>query len=364
MLEDYPARKVLLCLRYGIGDLVMQRPVLEALREALPDSHITAIGAEPAIELLEGDPVVDAVVSIQSFGISHRWDRGTREARERIARWWSEEGFDLHLDLQHAARAVSEVVWALGVRSLESAEERERRVVQEGGGGVSGIKAAARHGWGLEIPEDTLPRVPLRPEDDAFAAEFLFANDLMGPAPIGISPVASHPLKRWPLERFARTADRLTRHTGRRILLFHGPQVEVAEEMLSRMRHADRVVPVGPVHLKRVAALLARCVAFVGNDTGLMHVAAAVGTATVGVFGPTLPQIYSPPHPNARSLGPREPCPHRNVATLRPPACWMAGRCLIGDHSCIQQVGEDEVLARVTRSLRDRGGLEALQVAR
>ena len=49
---DYEARRILVCLRYGIGDVVMELPVLDALRSALPRAHITALGAYPAIELV------------------------------------------------------------------------------------------------------------------------------------------------------------------------------------------------------------------------------------------------------------------------------------------------------------------------
>ncbi|RJP19820.1 MAG: hypothetical protein C4520_12080 [Candidatus Abyssobacteria bacterium SURF_5] len=63
------ARRILLCLRYGIGDFVMETPVLQALRESSPHAHITAAGAYPAIELLEGDPRIDALMCIQ------KWER-------------------------------------------------------------------------------------------------------------------------------------------------------------------------------------------------------------------------------------------------------------------------------------------------
>lgn len=76
-MDLYSAQRVLVCLRYGIGDVVMQTAALDALRRALPTACITALGARPAIELLEHDPRIDELVCTQDWGLRHWGDTGT-----------------------------------------------------------------------------------------------------------------------------------------------------------------------------------------------------------------------------------------------------------------------------------------------
>src|SRR5690606_25197194 len=96
------ATNVLVCLRYGIGDVVMELPVLAALRDALPGARVTALAAPPAHELLQGDPHLDRVVPTSRWALRHRWDEGSVETRARIRRWVREQGFDLVLDARQA----------------------------------------------------------------------------------------------------------------------------------------------------------------------------------------------------------------------------------------------------------------------
>ena len=350
---DFDAKRILVCLRYGIGDLVMETPVLQALRVGVPEARITALGAEPATELLAADPRVDEVASYQGWGLAHRWDPGGAETRSAIARWLDAHDFDLFLDVHHAPPVVGEVVWSRGVRSLEADEGAESRAVEEGRDGVSAIKAAVWAGWGLPVSERLRPKLHLSWEARVFADDFLEVHGHPA-SPIALSPVASTPLKRWPPGRFAQLADQLVQSEPGSLLLFRGPQRAVAEEVRAQMRQRERVVEVGAIHLQRTAALLARCRALVCNDTGLMHLGAAVGTPTVGIFGPTAPTVYRPPAPHALAVGGTGfDCPYRNTASLHPPGCFAEGRCLVAEHGCIERVDVDSVVAALRRALRE-----------
>lgn len=351
MITDFPARNVLVCLRYGIGDVVMETPVLRALRRTLPRARITLLGAPPAIELLDSDPVADRVESLARWGIRHRWHRGDPDARERIEAWLDREQFDLFLDVHHVAPVIGEAVWGRGIRSLEANEAMEAAAVANGADAVSAIRMAASAGWGLRMPDEDSPTLHVPDAAHRFAEAFLRDRGLGGSAPLALSPIASSELKRWPTERFARVADELLEDAGGPLLLFCGPQLEDAHRLLARMRHRERVFGVGAVHLQRVAALLARCRVLVCNDTGLMHMAAALGVPTTGVFGPTSPEIYRPPFAHAVAVHERpRPCHLRDTGSLHPPRCIGAGQCLTGEESCIRPVSVEAVLA-VARSL-------------
>ncbi|HEX7118130.1 MAG TPA: glycosyltransferase family 9 protein [Longimicrobiales bacterium] len=345
------ARRILLCMRYGIGDVVMEMPVLESLRATAPRAHITALVAPPADELLEGEPLLDAIVSIRRWGLTHRWDEGTPDSRAALDRWIAEGAFDTLLDVHHAAVAVGRVVWARAIRSLEADERREEAAVAAGRDAVAAIKDAVRAGWGLAVPDALAPRLHLR-DAERDAAASLLSRIGARTAPIALAPVASLPMKRWPPDRYAALADALVRETGRRVLLLAGPNTEAGAAVVAAMRHPDDVLRVGAIHLRRVAALLSRCALLVCNDTGIMHVAAAVGTPVVGLYGPTVPEIFRPPVPHAHAVVARHiRCPHRNTRSLHPPGCWSSPHCLIADRSCVEAVSVEAALAAARHAL-------------
>lgn len=347
---------VLLCLRYGIGDVVMELPALDALRAALPGARITALGSAPANELLDGDARVDAVVSTARWGLRHRWDRGDAAVRGSIARWVEEEEFDLLLDVGHAPRAVAEAIWSLGARSLEADASAEQRTLEEDESGSEAIRAAVRPGWGLEIPSSARPRLYPRTSDHAAAEALLEAHGIDHGAPFALSPVASSPLKRWPPERFAAVADHATARTGGPVLILEGDQEEAGRAVVRAMGSPGAGIRIGARHLLTTAAVLQRCAGMVCNDTGLMHISAAVGTPTVGVFGPTRPAFFLPTGGAAAGVQPQDlECGHRETRSLLPPECVRGGKCLIADHGCIHRTRTEDVIAAVDRILVGRG---------
>lgn len=346
------SENVLVCLRYGIGDVIMELPALAALRRALPDATITAIATPPADELLAGDPRVDRVVRTSRWGLRHRWDTADAVTRAEVARWVREQRFDLVLDAAHATTAVGQAIWSLGIRSLESSQRIESDAIRRGESGVEAVRRGVAAGWGLDVPA-LAPEIRPRPADHRFAAERLRGIRATGDRPFAVSPVASHSLKRWPSERFAAVADHLVGRGAEPVLVIEGPQAEQGRAVVAGMRHAEAAVRIGPEHLLRTAALLQRCRGLVCNDTGLMHLAAAAGVPTIGVFGATRKQVFLPPGPDTIGVEPAGvDCRYRRTGTLHPPECWRAGRCLIAEEGCIRRSRLEDVLEAVDELLR------------
>ncbi|MSO76503.1 MAG: glycosyltransferase family 9 protein [Alphaproteobacteria bacterium] len=132
-------------------------------------------------------------------------------------------------------------------------------------------------------------------------------------APIlAVAPGANFPAKAWASERFAAVARRLTGPdgilAGARVAAIGGPGEEgLAEAVLAGVPAARRLALVGAQPLAMVGAALARCAFFVGNDSGLMHLAAASGCPTLGLFGPSDPRVYGPHGAHAATVGTDEP---------------------------------------------------------
>jgi ADP-heptose:LPS heptosyltransferase len=346
------AKKILVCLRYGIGDVVMELPALHALRQTCRGAQITALGAFPALQVLNGDWRVDRLESVHRWGLSHWGDTGNNESRMTFSKWLEQERYDLLLDPSHAVSGIREEIWAAGGNILDTGGGLHERMLQMGVEGHRAIKGAIRKGWGLPVPWNMLPELSLLPRERSFAQTFLKSRGLEHALLIGFSPVASSPLKRWPLEKMAWVMDGLLKESNGHGLLLCGPQVGSAEQLLRAMRHRDKVTVVGSVHLRLVGALLARLALLLCNDTGLMHLGAAVSIPVLAMFGPTSPGIYTPP--GARTVifdREADGCPTRRTRCFGPGECLVQGRCLNNGSGCIGDIGREEVL---------RAGLEML----
>jgi ADP-heptose:LPS heptosyltransferase len=340
------ARKVLVCLRYGIGDVVMELPALHALRQVCGAAHVTALGASPALQLLEGDWRVDRLASVHRWGLTHWGDTGSEAIHRDIARWLEEEGFELFLDPSHAVNAVRDVIWSVGGAILDTGGGMHEPMLEKGFGGDRAIKSAVRGGWGLPVPRSLLPELSLLPQERSFARSSLSGRLLERSPLIACSPVASSPLKRWPLAKLARVMDDLLEESGGRALLLCGPQKMSAESFLGSMRHRNRVKVVGSLHLRLIGAMLARTSLFVCNDTGLMHLAAAVSTTSLALFGPTSPRVYRPPASRTVTIDrDADGCPLRRVETFGPSECLVRGECSVKGAGCIAEIDEEEVLS-------------------
>jgi lipopolysaccharide heptosyltransferase III len=157
------------------------------------------------------------------------------------------------------------------------------------------------------------------------------ASALISPGPpvLAIGPAANWTAKQWRAERFAELAARLTAAggplPGSRVAVLAAPhERELAKPVLAAFPPARRIDLVGRVDLLTAAAVLRRCAMFIGNDTGLMHIAAASGTPTLGLFGPSPAAQYAPWGPLTawvRSADPPEAMfgpnfDHRTTGTL------------------------------------------------
>jgi ADP-heptose:LPS heptosyltransferase len=353
------ARKLLVCLRYGIGDVVMELPALHALRQACRKAWITALGASPALQVLEGDWRVDRLECVHAWGLNHWGDDGSPAIRQGFSDWLRSEGFDLLLDPSHAVSGIRSEIVASGADVLDTGAGVHERSLRSSAGGDRAIKGAIMEGWGLRVPLGLLPELSLRPSERAFAVSFL-KKARIGRGPfLTFSPVASSPLKRWPTENLAWVMDGLLEATGGRAVLLCGPQTDSASELLKAMRQRSRVTVVGSIHLRLVGALLDRTALFVCNDTGLMHLAAAVSTPVLALFGPTSPRIYRPPSGHAVAVEAGDDgCPVRRTNAFGPSECLVIGRCMRDDRGCIGAIDPEAVLSTALDMLAGSIGQE------
>ena len=175
------------------------------------------------------------------------------------------------------------------------------------------------------------------------------AGRIPGPGRVGLVPGARHATKRWPLERFVEVGRRLAGSGRGPAPVFFGPG---EEPLLAAWRAAwpaqTEWTPILEPDLPRVAALLARLSGVITGDTGLMHIAAAVGTPVVAIFGPTVRSFgFAPAGPGHRVL---------EIEGLPCRPCSLHGgpRCPRGHFRCMLEIGADRVV-EAALSISDPG---------
>ncbi len=350
------ANRLLVCLHYGIGDVVMQMPILDALKSTFSDKRITLLGAQPALELFADDPDWQMTQSIQQWGVKHLGDEGDPLIQKQIAQWLDRQQFDVILDPSHAATAVKAVVWQRKCAFLDTQPQLAASAFK----GIESMKASVREGWGLEVPSETRPSLRLKHARLQAAERFMRPQVIGFKGILGISAVASSPLKRWPVDRLAQVAERLAYRLGWQVLVFSGPQQRFAQELAICMQRPPLMTE-SVLHLLDTAALIEICSLLICNDTGLMHMAGAIGTPMLAIFGPTAEHIYFPSGSNTRAVSSKVACPHRLLNRFGPSPCLTAGRCLIGPDSCIHSISVSEVLQAAEALVTDtQGGKNAI----
>ena len=260
--------RILFVTATRLGDAVLSTALLDHLLRRFPEARFTVACGPVAAGLFARMPRLDDVIIVEKRRFDLHWlSLWMRVARQR----WS-----LVVDLRGSA---------LGLL----VPARRRAIMR--GGRRAGHRLTHIAGT-MDLADRILPVVWTAPADDERAMELL-----PGVSPvIGLGPTANWAGKIWPAERFTALATALCRLLpGARVAIFGGPGPQeraAASPVLAALPGAIDLV--GKLSLPEAAACLARCTLFVGNDSGLMHLAAAAGTATLGLFGPTPASEYAP----------------------------------------------------------------------
>jgi lipopolysaccharide export system permease protein len=266
--------RILFVTATRVGDAVLSTGVLSHLLDRHPGARLTIAAGRDAAPIFADVPGLERIITIEKQRWRAHWLGLYRAVARR--RW------DVVVDLR--ASALAYLLWT-----------RQRYVAQKRQIGEHRVKQMAQI-FGLDTPPP--PHLWIAPERETEAANLL----PHGAPVLAIGPAANWRGKEWRAERFAELAQRLAAPGG----LFPGARVAVLAAAHERTQAAPMIEALGPraldlvgkVHLLTAAAVIKRCVLFVGNDTGLMHLAAATGTPTLGLFGPSPIDQYAPwgPH--------------------------------------------------------------------
>ena len=315
-------KKILVFSFSFIGDAVLSTAVIQPLRKHFPNSHITFLVGPLAFDLLGNDPQLDAILAYDNRG-----EHAGLKGRMKLIKTLRREKFDLVVNLRDSfiARCIGGEHWSL-VRG-----DRNRHAV------TRYLEVLSSHG--VETT-DAHPHLQLTEAAHATASRFLAKAGLTSERLlIGIHPGGNWEYKLWRVEKYAQLATALRKRQNASILLFAGPNERKLQSQVAGMMDTSPIL-VETDNLREVTALIAACDIYIGNDTGPMHIAAAVGTPVVSLFGSTN-HIRSGPYGDKHTVVQSgmdlgcNPChPGRN-----PGGCG-AGSCAVIDGITVEQVLE------------------------
>lgn len=339
-------RRIAILRALQLGDLLQAVPAFRSLRAGFPDAEITLIGLPWA------EHFVDRFACYLDRFVEFAGYPGLAEVpvlAARVEAFLAEQrayGYDLVIQMHGSGRTSTPLALALRGRMTAGYYEGDRPPHLAVGAPypdrapeivrnleLARLLGCPDRGTGLEFP--------LLPADRREAASLLSQLPSAGRPWIGIHPGARPSARRWLASHFAAVGDALADRHGAQIVVTGGPGEErIAADVIAQMRHRALNLA-GDTTLGGLAAIIARLDLFIGNDTGPAHLAVAVDTPSVTIFGPADPNRWAPLDRQ------------RHPIVRRPVACSPCGYvdCPI-DHRCLRGIDPETVLETADILLR------------
>jgi predicted lipopolysaccharide heptosyltransferase III len=323
-------------LRY-IGDVLLATPTVRAIKAARPDFRITMMVNRGTEDVLSGNQDLDEIVVL---------DKGSLAAQWRLIAGLRRRRFDTVIDLTDGDRSAF-LSWISGaaVRIGFNDEHRWRgkyytQVVQPVPGIQHRIDRDLEALKPLNIQASSKdPQLWLTPEEMKDADQLLDQLCVQRSQSIAIlQPGARYWFKAWPPERFAELADQLTSHHGCQVLIGGSNQDIDLAQQIRQMAKSNPVTMAGRTTIKQFAAIAKKSALFVGSDSGAMHIASAVGTPVVALFGPSNPEEWGPRGIMVEVI-------YKGLDCRR---CYHP-TCERGEESCMRQIIVEDVFVAASR---------------
>ena len=326
--------KILIIKPGAIGDVLLSTPVIENLRHNFPYAELNFLTQSFCKEVLTGNPFLSRVLT---------YDLEKGDSSYCLIKNVHDQKYDLIIDLFCNPRTAiitlnSEAKYRVGYPF------KWRRIaynikVKPRGNEVHNIEfnLDSLRALGLKIITN-VPGFYLNQTHSEFAEKFFIDKGLNGENIVGINPCGTWQTKVWYLEKYMELAKKLSGNFS--ILIFWGNESEKEDAWKIKNFAGEKVYLIPNVNLKYMGALAKKCIAFVTNDTGPMHIAGALGVKTIAIFGPTNPQLQGPVNQNSLII--------KNESL----SCLGCNLTKIKDcpyeHKCMKDLTVEEVYSRIT----------------
>ena len=326
--------KIVVRMPNWLGDLVMSTPVLKVLRKRYPEAHITAMCQASVADVLIANPHTDEVWSYDK-------PRGMGEKR-KIIKEIKKRKFDIGVLLTNSISSAwwffrgnvkKRIGFANDFRSIlltdAVAFPKDRK---------SQHLVLTYLSLLVEQAQEQAPELFVSEEEKESAKKILQDHGLQeGQKIIGISPGAAFgTAKRWFPDRFREVAKKFAEQDNVKVVCFgHKSEVDLAKTIC---QSSEIINLVGKTSLRQLLALISVCDVFLANDSGPMHIAAALGTPLVAIFGPTDAKIS-------------RPYKHGEVVYKDVSCAPCHKRTCSSDHRCMREISVDEIYQKLKRLL-------------
>ena len=328
-------------LRY-IGDVVLCTPLVRSLREKFPQAKIVFLVNGGTEEILQHNPYLDEILVLPRNNLVNQIHfLGHIRSRK----------FDCVLDLTDGDR--SAIVTAATGAPMKIGFNKENRwrgkvyshqmTVEDDRMHMIDLHGQVGAPLGIRGPF-SLPEVFVIEKEEKRAEQILEKEGLQDGPWVMIHPTARYWSKAWPAERFAALGDLLAKQ-GIAVALVGSEKDRNIGEKIQHIAQSKLISFMGRTSILELAALMKRCLLFIGNDGGPMHMAGAIGCPVLAIFGPTDPAVW----------GPRGNQVNVVYKGLDCHACFLPG-CLRGEESCMKLISVDEVYGLATQMLSKHHG--------
>jgi len=343
----------------SLGDVVQALPVLTALKEAHPRAYVAWLVATPLVDLLEGHPRLDEVIPFDRKRFGHlAWNARVAVEFARFLRELRRRRFTTVIDLQGLLRSgfmalatgAPDRIGFAAARELAPWFYTARVEVPHPDTHAVDRYLRVAQAAGLALPRAT-DHLPVTAEQRRRARALLAPEGVAADEPyLVVGADARWATKQWPPERYARVVDRARTELGAKAVLIGGADAKTAARRICEAAAHPPIDLTQRTTLKELVGVMAEARAAVTNDSGPMHVAAAVETPVVAIFGPTHPLRTGPYGTGHRVLSHRAPC----APCYRRQCVYGGGEAM----ACMARITADEVadlVAEVWRGAKAAG---------
>jgi len=332
-------KKILIIQTAFIGDVVLVSPLVQSLSKGFPEAELHLITTLKGKDVLDGDPCLTSIISYdkkgQQKGIFH-----FMKVVEEIRRM----RFNLAV-IPHPSFRSSSLAFLCGISYrigfdrnagsfLFTSKVPYRLELHEA---ERNLELAYTFG----APKDNYPlRIYISDKDKEISREFIAKKGVLsGELLIGINPCSVWPTKRWSPEGFAQAGDILANELKAKIILVGGRDDGWLIEKIALLMHTRPILAAGRLNLKQLAGVMERCQLFITNDSGPLHMAMAMKTPTVAIFGPTTIDMGFGPYGELFRVV------EKVGLSCRPCSKHGGQRCPIKTFDCMKRITPDEVVA-------------------
>lgn len=339
-------KRILIINVNWLGDVLFSTPFIRAIRKHYPDAFISCMAVPRCKEILEGNPNLNELIIFDEEG-KHSSLFGKLQLASFLRSKKFDEAYLLHRSLTRTLiTALAKIPKRIGYHTKKR-------------------KLFLTHN--IDLPKDSLHRTEyflniaremgiavdkdgydffIPAEDEKYVDNFLKDEGISKGTPfVVLNPGANWLLKRWPFENYARLGDLIHDKFGYKIIITGAQKdLKLAQDIASSMNNPP-VIACGKITLKQLGVLFKRAKLVITNDTGPLHIAIAVGTRVISLFGPTSSQITGPYGPGRYSVL------QKNVGCIVP--CYHI-KCK--DNRCMKAIIPDEVIKEMEK-LSEKEGL-------